>query len=164
MIKATVISDASFDPHTKAAGWAAWVTIDGPIRIKQYGLIKKVCHTSNDAEMYALLNGIAMAMHTQPEIHTLWVQTDCAAVLHSIELGRRNFYDLYETLEKRPHVLIPRHVKGHTNTKDARSFVNRWCDEHAGKVMRKERTKRRQINRGKFSHPKSLEEALRKEE
>jgi hypothetical protein len=32
-----------------------------------------------------------------------------------------------------------RHVKGHSNKKDSRSWVNNWCDEMAGNEMRKQR-------------------------
>jgi len=39
-------------------------------------------------------------------------------------------------------VLEYRHVKGHTRTKDGRSYVNRWCDKAAKRHMRKQREKK----------------------
>lgn len=147
-MKATVISDASFCPYTKAAGWAAWIVIDGPLRIKESGVLRKHCDASNDAELYALLNGIALAVKANPEIDTMWVQTDCNYVLQLIEAKDKRFFDLYNTLENTPKTLIPRHVKGHTQIQNARSYVNRWCDEHAGIAMRKERQIRQRLNKG----------------
>lgn len=148
-MKATVITDASFCPRTKAAGWAAWVRVDGrkePIR--RYGAFKNPVSSSLDAEMLAAINGVFIA--TKEGATEVLIQTDCLAVVHMFEgvTVQRSIKDAFTRAKARAGVLgtriSARHVRGHTSDKAPRSWVNRWCDEHAGKQMRAQRDMVRQ--------------------
>lgn len=144
MTLATVITDASFCPKTKAAGWAAWVRIDGEAEpVKRYGELKTPVDRAQHAELLAAVNGIWLAMkYGATEV---LVQTDCLEVVHLLE-GKTRKASLISrfTLALREagveHIMRSgRHVKGHTTVEDARSYVNRWCDEKAKSAMRKGR-------------------------
>ena len=140
--RATVITDASFCPHTKSAGWAAWVTLNIPgrpvERVKQYGAFQQRPKSSTEAELWAAWNGIWLA-YRHGARHIL-CQTDCLAVVRNPSSGRRGMsYSEIKATHWPEAVVQFRHVKGHTNRDEPRFFVNRWCDEQAGRVMRKQR-------------------------
>lgn len=146
MIPATVIADASFCPRTRAAGWAAWVTINlpeqtDPLRIKQYGAFYQPPKSSREAELWAVWNGIWIAYNNGAR--DILAQTDCLDVVRNPSSGRAGMS--YSQVRKRywPEARVRfRHVKGHTDSSvftGPRFYVNRWCDRHAGLVMRKQR-------------------------
>jgi ribonuclease HI len=141
MIYATVITDASFDPRDNSAGWAAWIRVDGHDQpIKRYGAFKGRIDTSTDAEKKAALNGIAIAKGMGADFVLL--QTDCMAVVNCMAGHMRkrktisNWNCMIEASGLRGFKMTARHVKGHTKTKDARSYVNRWCDKMANKARK----------------------------
>jgi ribonuclease HI len=136
---ATVITDASYSDRDNKAGWAAWINIDGmSYPIKKYGSFSSEVNTSTDAEIKAALNGMWIARKYGAD--AILLQTDCMAVIH-----------LVTGFTKKPKLVSDwnckieaagllgvkiraKHVKGHTNTKNARSHVNRWCDTYANKA------------------------------
>lgn len=131
-MRGTVIADASWCPKTRSAGWAVWLTPDEGERVKRYGQFKELPKTSNEAELWALLNGMHFAYSSGVRI--LIAQTDCLAAFNSHMKGTVIYPHISENL---PGLSVTfRHVKGHTSTKDKRSYVNRWCDMHARAVMR----------------------------
>lgn len=145
-MKATVITDASFCPRTRAAGWAAWVRVDGrkePIR--RYGAFKQPVASSRDAEMLAAINGVFIA--TKEGATEVLVQTDCLAVVHMFEgvTVQKSIKNAFVRAKAKAGVqgvrMSARHVKGHTSDAAPRSWVNRWCDEQAGKQMRTQRAR-----------------------
>lgn len=145
-MKATVITDASFCPWTKAAGWAAWVRVDGRSKpIKRYGAFKQPVQTSRDAEMLAAINGVFIA--AKEGATQILVQTDCLAVVHMFEgvTVQRAIKDAFTRAQAKAGILgmrvAAKHVRGHTTDAASRSWVNRWCDEQAGKEMRARRAK-----------------------
>ena len=138
----TVITDASFCLKTKAAGWAAWIVLGRDNRLQKSGQLPD-CPSAMEAEMMAALNGIAIAFaHGAGRV---LLQTDCIAVVGCIS-GKKNKWlkarKRWNPLVERafpdglPKNVEARHVKGHTRKADARSWVNRWCDEHARAEMR----------------------------
>lgn len=140
MSRATIITDASFCPRTKAAGWAAWVRIDGhPEPIKRYAEFRQPVENAQEAEMLAAINGLWLA--AQHGVTVALVQTDCLAVVHMLngqtknEHLRRAFSGALAKAGVAGIARSGRHVKGHTQTADARSYVNRWCDERAKSAM-----------------------------
>lgn len=141
---ATVITDASFCHETKSAGWAAWVRIDGyPEPIKRYGEFKVTVESSSKAEILAALNGMYIAK--QLGATRIYLQTDYIVAIHLIEgkVNKRGLVKFWsDGLTKagleRMHI-FGKHVRGHTRTNDARSYVNRWCDQKAKETMRKAR-------------------------
>lgn len=139
--RATVITDASYCHETKVGGYGAWITMDGNNRILKSGVIKGPLPNSTHAELKAVMIGIWLAY--QAGARQLLVQTDCMAVVEVLQ-GKQHGgqADLRRIFREARAIHFPdcsikgRHVKGHTRTQDARSHVNRWCDEHAGKAMR----------------------------
>lgn len=141
MITATVVSDGSFHQLRRKlgpahAGWAAWVRVDGnPKPIKGFGSIRLgLCQSSNDAELYAALNGIWLAVRAGAE-HIL-VRSDCATVQHAIEgkLKNQRLKSIWEVSMARPDMkatLSARHVKGHGEIVCSATFVQDWCDTRA---------------------------------
>lgn len=129
-LKATVITDASYCPRTRAGGWAAWITSDEG-RTQHAGCFKDLAKTPTEAELWAMLNGIWLAYEAGAT--EILVQSDCTGAVHLI-----NSKCPETRLFKGVHIYA-RHVKGHTDIKEPRFYVNRWCDEEAKKHMRKQR-------------------------
>lgn len=135
-MRATVITDASFCPDTKAGGWAVWIAGDIGARIKQSGPFKTNPPSSNDAEIMAAINGCAIAYRAGAR--TILIQSDCKGVQDAILKGKA-IWKAAKTLHFPDAHIQYRHVKGHTNNPAARSWVNRWCDEQAKKHMKEAR-------------------------
>jgi ribonuclease HI len=121
--------------------------MDGNKRVQKSGVIKGSPQNSTDAEFKAVLIGIWYAyMHGARDI---LVQTDCLAVVEILRGDSNNGQAKYRAQladARAAHFpecsLRSRHVKGHTTVADARSYVNRWCDNRAGIAMRAERKNR----------------------
>lgn len=150
IVRATVITDASFCHRLKAAGWAGWVRIDGQPLIKEAGRLTP-CATSTEAEVKAALNGAWVAGRAGAT-HVL-IQSDCMAVLHLIN-GRTKsptLRQLWAEFRRLPLCaglrVTGRHVKGHGPVIDRRTFVNDWCDREAGYHMRQQREELRRCSR-----------------
>ncbi|WP_375264077.1 hypothetical protein [Palleronia sp.] len=127
-MKATVITDASWCPNTKAAGWAAWVKADGYPSRGFSGVVQQLCKSSNEAEIIAAAAGVGVAFRAYGATRIL-IQSDCDVV------GREVWKHLPEDVRLNCAVRY-KHVKGHTEIDDKRSWANRWCDEHAKIAMK----------------------------
>lgn len=146
MIKATVISDASHCPRLNVGGWAAWVRVDNfRIPIKGYGVIKGNPSDATVAEIYAAMNGVWLA--TQYGAQDILLQTDCMAVVNLVNRTAKSERIIRIWREARQMMwyvrkvknLSARHVPGHKEVHNAATFVQDWCDIHAGKAMREAR-------------------------
>lgn len=90
----------------------------------------------------AALNGAWIAARLGAK--TVLIQSDCMTVLHLYHRKCRNLRltQLWEaglTLPALSSVALSvRHVKGHNyhKVKDARTYVNEWCDRHAYAAMK----------------------------
>lgn len=129
-LKVTVITDASFCQKTRAGGWAAWLTSDKG-RVRKAGCFHDLPQNSTQAELWAALNGIWLALE-HGATHVL-IQSDCQGALLKISRGIPEL-SLFNGL-----FIKTKHVKGHSATQDARSYVNRWCDAEAKKHMLRQR-------------------------
>ena len=144
MIFATVITDASHCSETFAGGWAAYIRIDNcRDAVCHHAAFKKPLRTSAEAELLAAVNGLWVAQSLGAE--RMLLQTDCLAVVNLVN-GHARRGTLLQTLSKACKVtgldlslVSGRHVRGHTKVKDARSYVNRWCDRMAKEAMREQR-------------------------
>lgn len=142
MIWATSITDASFCPQSRAGAWAAWIRVDGVREtIKRHGLFSQPPENVNYAEMMAALNGVWLSARAGAQ--AVMIQTDSMSAVAAAE-GRHRLYSEWWREQMVAagisHIILkPRHVKGHTAIKDARSYVNRWCDAKALQLMRKSR-------------------------
>ena len=144
MTRATIITDASFCHRTQAAGWAAWIRIDGVSEpIKRYAEFRQPVRSAQEAEMLAAVNGLWLA--AQHGVTMALVQTDCLAVVHMLNGETKNpsiRRDFSAAIAKAGVAHIARsgrHVRGHTQVADARSYVNRWCDSRAKTAMKRQR-------------------------
>ncbi len=144
----TIIADASWCPHTGAAGWGAWIATErGKKRVG--GPIKIPVQSAKASEMMGIVNAFWEACKAglvQP-YDVVLLQTDCLWGLESFQ-GVRRCETEHETMavEHLHRYLkhysvnpIYRHVKGHTNRKEARYVVNDICDQDAKTHMRKMR-------------------------
>lgn len=139
MILCSVFTDASFSPHRKSAGWAAWMKCQGQ-KWTGYAPFRTLPQDTSTAELLAAINGVhAAVQHFDPE----WIHLvcDCQYVLH--RLGRvfdvreheRAAFALFDTAT-RGRRFTCKHVKAHCRITEPRSWVNDWCDRHARKAMR----------------------------
>jgi ribonuclease HI len=135
-LRATVNTDASFCPHTRAGGWAVWISIDGGIKVKKSGMFKDRPRTSTEAELWAIFNGVWIA--ASMGVASLLVQSDCKTALAHLERNTMQTRQLHASLPC-PVTIKTKHVKAHRDTDTARTWVNEWCDTEAKKWMRYQR-------------------------
>lgn len=149
-MRATVITDASFCHETKSGGWAAWIAYDKGPKGQHSGAFRSRPSNSGVAELQAALNGIWLAY--QNGARDILIQTDCAAVVHAVQGGGGYAKDYRAAkAEHFPQAAVrAKHVRGHTNVADARSWCNRWADGEAKRHMREQReeTKRGSVTQG----------------
>lgn len=149
----TINTDASLCPDTKIGGYAFWIKSD-KFTIKESGSFNQVCENSTDAEIKCIINAIVRLTSNCRNInydYILVINTDSLGAISWIKnknksLGITAEFYLDELKKKtRCKDVSLRHVKGHSNKKDSRSWVNRWCDEMAGQEMKKQRKLHLQI-------------------
>jgi len=146
----TVIADASFCPETGKVGYAYWIASQRK-KSGGDGTIGDVVVNSIAAEMHAILRAVQRGVKDgliQPHDKVLY-QTDCVPAIDTLT-GKRH----KTTHEERcimvefrkfvaDHNLFYRfkHVRGHTDGKEARYVVNDICDRKAKQNMRRARDK-----------------------
>ena len=141
-LRATVITDASYCPLTGAGGWAGWIKIDNLATIKESGVLLQSAN-STAAEVMAAANGVWCA--ARAGARQLLLQSDCMAVIHIVGGRSRapHLIEIWQTLMAMPVMagvqITARHVKGHGVVKDARTWVNDWCDKTARVHMERKR-------------------------
>jgi len=138
-VRATVITDASFCNHTRAAGWAAWIAADHHERIQRSGVFQTSPPTSAVAELWAAYNGIAIAY--QNGARRILIQSDCVIVATALRKpnGKHGFAKFRDEYLPGLENIEYRHVKGHTSLSGSRFYVNRWCDLNAKVHMKRQR-------------------------
>lgn len=143
----TILADASHCPDTKAGGYGFWIASQ---RGKKggSGQFKGRVATSTLAEMMALANSLYEAVKSCLVIENdiVLFQTDCEAAIFGFikkrkvskeELITVTYIDkLSKNLKLKIHF---KHVKGHSNSSEARFAANNACDRAARKAMRKAR-------------------------
>ena len=158
MTRATVITDASHCPHYDVGGFGAYVRIDGiSDALKFSGPLKGPIGSSTFAEVRAALIGIWYA-YRNGGTHIL-LQTDCMTLIHlrREQCKSASLVELWRSAFDRPDMpdlstVSARHVKGHGVIKDARTWVNAWCDDVAKQHMKKERGKARAYSKTKAKY------------
>jgi ribonuclease HI len=154
-MRATVLTDASYDHTKRVGGWSAWVRIDHhPLPIKGYGTFRGNVRNSTEAEVMAALNGLYIASN-RGSTEAL-VRSDCMAVEQLIQ-GQTNAENLVALWREamasawgvRFQLITSRHVKGHADpNRHKAGWVNNWCDQHARKGLHAARKGRHFINLG----------------
>lgn len=149
-MRVTIIADASYCSQTGAAGYGWWTACE---RGKQGGggaMKDKMC-SSSAAEMMALVNALHISLRfnlVQGGDHILF-QTDCMAAIDAFHGKRQQLNKseraakklIYDLKRQNNLTYSFRHVKGHTNRKEARFVTNNLCDMRAKVGMRLARQK-----------------------
>lgn len=143
MTRATVNTDASFCPKTRAAGWAVWIAIDGGVKVKESGRFHRKPKSASEAEFWAMLNGAWLA--AQNGATDLLIQGDCTGALRNMTRPSDARDRLFATIPH-PVKIRTKHVRAHKHTETARHWVNDWCDREAKRHMR---TQRKEVHRSK---------------
>lgn len=147
-MSATIIADASYCSRTKAAGYAYWISADRG-KHRGRGAPRIPPQDATVAELMAVVVGIVKATNLQLVCRgeTVLIQTDCTSVVGLINGNRKaregqeeEVFNFYRSHIKQYELHVSaRHVKGHTVRKEARFYVNRYCDSQAKKQMRLQR-------------------------
>jgi ribonuclease HI len=90
MAMVTIITDASFCPDSRAAGWAAWIKADGRDSALVSGpLTKTAPASSGEAEFFAVANALFKAVKDGfiGQRDKVMIQSDCVAVLETMLWG-----------------------------------------------------------------------------
>lgn len=147
----TINTDASFCHQTKATGYAFWIVCDRGKILKSGNL--KGAVTPLECEMKCLANALHIlekSEYNDGGISKIYINSDCKNMFKRIslnttcQLGKHIFQSISRIKKLRKDQTFKkfyelRHVKAHNGTKDARSYVNDWCDREAGKWMRLQR-------------------------
>ena len=139
----TINTDASLSGEHHIGGYA-FVIVSDQFRIKQSGCFKSAVLDSTQAELMAIGNALhtLIKMQDLPMAYWLIINTDSVASIRKIKDPNCPTSKKVNALWKKVIHRIKskknriRHVKAHTTKEDARSYVNRWCDENAKFQMR----------------------------
>lgn len=143
----TVNTDASYYKIHKVGGFAFWISSDQK-RIQHSGLLKTV-KSAQEAEIKGIANALHALLHSGiTNVHKIIINCDCKKAFGEIKnkakpgTPERHAADLLKKLRelhgvhgRQIHEF--RYVAAHTGTKDARSYVNEWCDTNAKRWPRK---------------------------
>lgn len=141
----TINTDASFHPEYKVGAYAFWAVSD-EFKIQKAGFLRELVLNPDEAEMKCIINAITVVLASNKEITKIIINTDSLNAkglfeydeIHIQRYGLKKWKPLQKvfinTLRKYSKHKIEiefRHVKAHSNKKDARSYVNEWCDKNA---------------------------------
>ena len=173
-MKATIITDASLCGQTGASGWAAWAkSYTSPVSQSWSGALKASPNNSGEAELYAIANGLHVAVKSGmlDGISDIMIQSDatialgwivrlvpCATISahkNSSPLSIPKINPTQNVSAAIAHIrnicdmlnvkITLRHVRGHT-AGNGRHWVNRKCDQLAKAAMKTERAARALAN------------------
>ena len=142
----TINTDASFCSKTGVGGYAFWIKSD-LFTLKEFGAFNQSCLNSTDAELKCIINAVARLVSNKDVnfSYVLVINTDSKGAISWMRNPKNEVAKIFQFYLKELNAkgylktVAYKHVKGHTNVNDSRSFVNRWCDEMAGQEMRKQR-------------------------
>lgn len=145
-MRVTLITDASFCPDHKVAGYGYWVACQRGKKGGGGAMKGEVCNSSI-AEMQAIVNGLHCALTSSLVQHgdEVLIQTDCTYAIMTLtqkkrkELTKedRKVISALQLLTDRFNLALEfRHVKGHSTSTEARFVTNNLCDKRARKAMK----------------------------
>lgn len=145
----TILADASHCPDTKAGGYGFWIA---SARGKKggSGVLNGAIASSTLAEMMAIANAIHQGIKfgLVQGHDKLLVQSDCESAIFAFTKKRKGSEEEKKVVEYvlklvrlLSLVIEYKHVKGHTNSSEARFAANNACDRAARKAMRRARDK-----------------------
>lgn len=146
----TILSDASYCPEYKVAGYGFWIAC-GRGKLGGGGQITEEVEDTNAAEMMAICNSICYGVDRRliEPGDRLLVQTDSLAAIDRLQ-GKRvvtltpqqeRIIAYYQKVVRGLDLTVVfRHIKGHTGLPEARYVANRMCDKRARDHMRAARS------------------------
>lgn len=143
----TINTDASFWHHQQKGSWAFWAVCN-KFKITKCGVFRESIRNSSEAELKCMINAVFCVIKAEPGITKIILNTDSQICMKAIKRQNPNsslckFVTIFVNMTK--HIPIEfRHVKAHSKVKDARSYVNDWCDKNARKAL-KESVKKKKI-------------------
>lgn len=150
----TINTDASFKDGF--GGYAFWIVCDAG-KIQKAGMIKNKANTSTDAETMCIANAIHTLKHSRfsgvtkviintdskESINLLTGKSRCKAANPLFKVVEECMFNMMElclklglSIREVDKLIEFRWVKAHNGKKDARSFVNDWCDKEAKKYCK----------------------------
>lgn len=144
----TINTDASHNSQYNIGAYAFWIVCDQGV-IRKRGVLKDKVKGSTHAEFMCIVN----ALHTVytsnfTGVNRIIINSDCKPVFTALDGQIKagsvaaKCYSVLDLLKKKygipqAHTLHEfRHVKAHTDAKNARSKVNEWCDVMSRQTMR----------------------------
>lgn len=145
----TINTDASFNYQKKVGGYAFYIICD-LFKIQKGGMFKVQPKNPMEAEMMCMANALQTLLNQKelPSTNLIVINSDCLFSFDRIGLKKDGVGKVVAQILRKVRlemawkgIVMPefdfRHVKAHTDNKDARSMVNGWCDKEAKKWMRK---------------------------
>lgn len=149
----TINTDASHHPDHKVGGYAFYIVCNH-FRIMKCGAFKTLPKNSTEAETMCIGNALAhLAKMDLPKTTYLVINTDSKHSIGNIERSYNplsaQVYEIWQSVIKKTSSTKNefRWVRAHSKVKDARSYVNEWCDFNAKKEMRKALKKKKNKER-----------------
>lgn len=148
----TINTDASFHPKHKVGAYAFW-SVSNSFKIQKAGYLQEFCIDSHDAEMKCIINAFYTVLNSGYKISKIIINTDSLNSIRVFENDkdaikrwglfkykkhRKKFNEIRSKSSKALFFGLEiefRHVKAHSNKKDARSYVNEWCDSNAKRFL-----------------------------
>ena len=143
----TINTDASFHPVHGVGGYAFYIVCD-LFKIQKGGMFKVAPKNAQEAELMCMANALHTLLNTKelPSTRLIVINSDALYSFAKIGLKKQGVGQVVAKFLKSvrfkmqdrntlPEFSI-RHVKAHVEIKDARSWVNDWCDKEAKKWMR----------------------------
>lgn len=151
----TINTDASFSYNHKKASYAFWIVSDYG-KLCRYGALKGNTKTPTHGEFKCIVNALhCLFVYLKWPITKIIVNTDSMNSIHLLKndkvslkmyrIDKKQFKEElsawhsinWRYISKKVSIKF-RHVKAHTNTDSARSWVNQWCDTKAKESLSKE--------------------------
>lgn len=134
----TITTDASFYDKHKVGAYAFWIASDGG-KIRKAGVFKGEINSSHEAEFKCIINAVHALVKSNIKPTKIIINTDSMTVIrrvkskHQFNIGNVSLMEKYRDMVKMLGVdtVIFKHVKGHSNGKTPRQWVNNWCDSQA---------------------------------
>lgn len=144
----TINTDASWSPTKKGASFAFWI-VSNSGKIAKSGIQKYPADSADMAEIRCIINamyclsfskweGVSKIIINTDSLNSCHVLRNDQAKIKRYRLQGKDFSQLRRKFNKLNPNNIPvefRHVKAHTTTSTARTWVNQWCDDEAKKQL-----------------------------
>lgn len=141
----TVLTDASWCPNQKVAGWAAWIVCNNE-RFQRFDAFFEKIESAREAEIKAIINGVYIAKRIFAPEH-YHIVSDCVDAMNALQgKGTTKIWQDKLTEIIGTAKVTFKHVKAHTDVKDKRTFAHNFCDFKAKIAMRSLRTAPKESN------------------